>query len=152
MLGSTSYLLGQNKYLVQLFDQHKPFNCFKFWCHSLFSAPIIYSFLHPFFMPLSVPQPILENFPDTKTITDFSLLRYIEFIYLQVPDQGFLNGKTISRGNNYTFLFLKHSCFLRMGSWRVSMFSYLYFKCWQTRGSLLNSWNGYQKLYINRVW
>ena len=67
-------------------------------------------------MPLSVPQPILENFPDTKTITDFSLLRYIEFIYLQVPDQGFLNGKTISRGNNYTFLFLKHSCFLRMGS------------------------------------
>ena len=68
-----------------------------------------------------------------------------------MPDQGFLDGKTISRGNNYTSLFMKRSCFLRVGGWRVSMFSHLYFKCWQTRGRLLNSWNGYQKLHINRV-
>ena len=33
----------------------------------------------------------------------------------------------------------------------LSMFSHLYFKCWPTRGRLLNSQNGYQKLYINIV-
>ena len=63
----------------------------------------------------------------------------------------FSDGKTISRGNNYTSLFMKHSCFLRVGGWRVSMFSHLYFKCWKTTGRLLNSWNGYQKLHINIV-
>ena len=67
-----------------------------------------------------------------------------------MPDQGFLDGKTISRGNNCTSLFMNHSCFC-VGGWRVSRFSHLYFKCWQTRGRHLNSWNGYQKLYINRV-
>ena len=44
-----------------------------------------------------------------------------------------------------------NSCFLRVGDWRVSMFSHLYFKCWQTRGRLLNSWNGYQKLHFIRA-
>ena len=68
-----------------------------------------------------------------------------------MPDQGFLDGKTISRDSNYTSLFMKHSCFLRVGGWRVSVFSHLYFKCRQTRGRLLNYWNGYQKLNINRV-
>ena len=63
----------------------------------------------------------------------------------------FSDGKTITRGNNYTSLFMKRSCFLRVGGWRVSMFSHLYFKCWKTRGRLLNSWNGYQKLHINIV-
>ena len=49
------------------------------------------------------------------------------------------------------FLFMKHNCFLCVGGWRVSMFSHLYFKCWQTRGRLWNSWNCYQKLHINGI-
>ena len=32
------------------------------------------------------------------------------------------------------------------------MFSYLHFECWQTRGRFLNSWNGYQTLYIAINW
>ena len=68
-----------------------------------------------------------------------------------MPDQCLLDGKTISPGNNYTSLFMKHSCFLGVGDWKVSMFSHLYFECWQTRGRLLNSWNGYQKLHIIRA-
>ena len=68
-----------------------------------------------------------------------------------MPDQCFLDGKTISCGNNHTSLFMKHICFLRVEDWRVSMFSHLYFKRWQTRGRLLNSWNGYQKLHIVRA-
>ena len=88
-------------------------------------------------MPLLVPAPIWENYRDTKIITDFCLSHYIKF--------------KSARLNNYTSLFMKHSCFFRVGGWRVSMFSNLFFKCWQTRGELLNSWNGYQKLHINRV-
>ena len=38
-----------------------------------------------------------------------------------------------------------------LGVWRVTMFSYLYFKFCQTRGRLWNSPNDCQKLYINRV-
>ena len=53
-----------------------------------------------------------------------------------MPNQGFLDGKTISRGNNYTSLFMKHSCFLRVGDWRVRMILHLCFKCWHTRGRL----------------
>ena len=68
-----------------------------------------------------------------------------------MSDQGFLDGKTISCGNSYISLFIKHSYFLRVGGWRVSIISHLYIKCWQTRGRLLNSWNSYQKLHINRV-
>ena len=65
-----------------------------------------------------------------------------------MPDQGFLDGKTASRGNNCTSLFTKRSCFLRVGGWSVSMFSHLYLKSWQTRGRLLNSGNGYQSYKI----
>ena len=65
-----------------------------------------------------------------------------------MPDQGFLGDKTISRGNSYASLFKKQSCFLRVGNWRVKIFSNLHFKCYQTRGRGLNSWNGYQKLCI----
>ena len=65
-----------------------------------------------------------------------------------MPDQGFLDGKTASRGNNCTSLFTKHSCFLRVGGWSVSMFSHLYLKSWQMRGRLLNSGNGYQSYKI----
>ena len=57
-----------------------------------------------------------------------------------MPEQGFLDGKAVSRGNNYASLFIKHGCFLRIGGGRVSMFLHLYFKCWQMRGRLLNSW------------
>ena len=32
------------------------------------------------------------------------------------------------------------------------MFSYLYFKFWQTRGKLLNYWNRYQKVYNAINW
>ena len=65
-----------------------------------------------------------------------------------MPDQGFLDGKTASRGNNCTSLFTKHICFLHAGGWSVSMFSHLYLKSWQTRGRLLNSGNGYQSYKI----
>ena len=34
----------------------------------------------------------------------------------------------------------------------LSMFSYISFKCWRTRVKCLNSWNGYQKLYIWINW
>ena len=122
----------------------------KFWCYLLILAPIIYRFLHLSFMSLLVPAPISENYPDTKMITDFCLSHYIEFIITSARRR-FLYGKAISHGNNYTSLFMKHSCFLRVGGWRVSMFFHLNFKCWQTRGRFLISWNGYQKLYINRV-
>ena len=47
---------------------------------------------------------------------------------------------------------LKVSCFLRLKDWRVSMFSYFYFKCWQTRGRPLKFWKGYQNLYIAITW
>ena len=32
------------------------------------------------------------------------------------------------------------------------MYSCLYFKCLQTRGRLVNTWNGFQKLYIKIDW
>ena len=57
-----------------------------------------------------------------------------------------LDGKTIFCGNGYTSLFLKHSFFLRVQGWKVSMFPYLCFKYWETRGILLTYWNDYPKL------
>ena len=51
----------------------------------------------------------------------------------------FCGGRIISRGNNYTSLSLNYNCFLHVGSGRVRIFSYLYLKCWRTRGRLLNS-------------
>ena len=122
----------------------------KIWCHLLVLAPIIYQFLRPFFKPLLVPATISMNSPDTKMIIVISLSHYIEFIVATTRSR-FLDGKMISCSNNYTFLSLKHICFLRFGGWSVSMLSYLYFKCYQTRARLLNSRNEYQKLHINRV-
>ena len=52
---------------------------------------------------------------------------------------------------NYTFLVLRHICFLRVGGWRT-MFSQLYFNCRLRRDRHLNSWNDYQKLYIAIIW
>ena len=45
-----------------------------------------------------------------------------------------------------------HSCFLLVGARGVRLFSYLYFNCWETRERLLNSWEGYQKLYKAINW
>ena len=45
----------------------------------------------------------------------FSVCHITLNLYLEVPDQGFLDGKAISRGNNYTYLFMKHSGFLCAG-------------------------------------
>ena len=122
----------------------------KIWCHLLVLTPIIYQFLHPFFKPLLVPATISKNSRDTKMIIVICLSHYIEFI-IATTSSRFLDGKMISYSNNYTSLSLKHSCFLRFGGWSVSMLSYLYFKCYQTRARLLNSRNEYQKLHINRV-
>ena len=43
------------------------------------------------------------------------------------------------------------AAFSALEAWEVSMFSHFYFKCWDARERLLNSWNGYQKLHINRL-
>ena len=98
-------------------------------------------------MPLLFPVFISETFPDTKVITDFYLSHCIKVIMTGARPRFFLDGKTISFGNGYTSLLLKHSFFLRVQGWKVSMFSYLCFKYWEAGGILLTYWNDYQKLY-----
>ena len=141
---------SSNKYLIEFHAWSKPSTYIKIWCHLLVLAPIIYQFLHPFFKLLLVPATIAKNSPDTKMIIDICLSHYIEFM-IATTRSSFSDGKMIFCSNNYTSLSLKHSCFLRFGGWSVSMLSYLYFKCYQTRARLLSSRNEYQKLHINRV-
>ena len=129
------------------------------------NKPCLNQFLIPFISPCSqhllVPASIFHAFvsPCThlrelpRSKNDHWLLSVtLQWTYnCKCQTNVFLDGKTIPCGNNYTSLFMKHSCFLRVGGWRVNMLSHLYFKCWQTRGRLLNSWNGYQKLHIIRA-
>ena len=75
-----SYLIGHNYHLAVFLAQNKPSTCIKFWCYLFFAAPVIYYFLHPYFMPLLVPAPISGNVPDTKLIIEISLSHYIEFL------------------------------------------------------------------------
>ena len=119
------------------------------------NKPYLNQFLMPFIIRCShhllVPASIFHAFVSSCTYLR-ELPRYKNYHWVLFNTFGcFLDGKTISPGNNYTSLFMKHSCFLRVRGWKVSMFSHLYFKCWQTRGRLLNSWNGYQKLHIIRA-
>ena len=108
--------------------------------HLLVPASIFHAFVSP--------CTHLRELPRYKN--DHWLLSVIlQWIYnYKCQTNVFLYGKTISCSNNYTSLFMKLSCFLRVGGWRVSMLSHLHFKCWQARGRLLNSGNGYQKLHI----
>ena len=85
-------------------------------------------------------------------ISDFCLSDYIGLNSTSEKPRIFLGSKTISHGNSYTSLTLKHNCFLCVWCWKVRIFLYLYSKCWQRRGRLLNSWNGYQKLHNSVNW
>ena len=103
--------------------------------------------------PLLVPAPISDNFPDTKMISDFCLSDYIELNSTSAKPKIFLATKRyLSVINNYASLSLKRNCLMCVWGWRVRIFSYIYSKCWWTRGRLLNFWNGYQKLHIAISW
>ena len=103
--------------------------------------------------PLLVPAPISENFPDTKMMSDFYLSDYTELNSTSAKLRFFLATKRYLRViNNHTSPSLKHNCFVCVWGRRVRIFSYIYSKCWWTRGRLLNFWNGYQKLLIAVNW
>ena len=133
MLGSiASYLLGQNKYLVEFLARNKLPTCIKSWCHLLVPAPIIYEFLNPSLMPC--PCTHFIDLPRYKNDKWF-LSVILHWIYNYK-----CHTKVFWKAKRYLLVIII-----------LPMFSYLYFKCCEIRGRLLNSWNGYQKLYINKV-
>ena len=92
--------------------------------HLLVTASIFHAFI--------IPRIHLRELPRCKRDNWF-LSVTLHWIYnYRCQTKAFLDAKTLSCGNNYTSLFLKHSFFLRVVGWRVIMFSYLYFICWQS--------------------
>ena len=119
-----SYQFGHNKYLVEYLARNKSPTCIKFWCHLLIPTPIIYQFLHQSFMPLLVPASSSESFLNTKMITDFSLLHYIEFIITSARPRFFEWQNDISW--KYLVICPEAQLLSPCWGWKVSIFLNLY--------------------------
>lgn len=94
---------------------------------------------------------LCTHFRDFADAINYSWLSSVTLHWMkkcQCQTKVFWGFKAIFRGNNYTSPSMKHSCFLRDRDWSVRMFPYLSGNDWQTRGTLLNYWHGYQKLYL----
>ena len=103
--------------------------------------------------PFLVHAPISENFPDAKMISNFCLSDYIELNSTSAKSRTFWATKRYLRVIlNFPIPETQLFSVCKNRGWRVRIFSYIYSKCWWTRGRLLNFWNGYQKLHIAINW
>ena len=71
--------------------------------------------INPYSVPLLIPAPISENFPDREMINDFHQSLCIELNSTSAIPRFFGATKRYLGGNDNTSLTQKHNCFLRVG-------------------------------------